>query len=288
MFIQEPKKLIDTGEIGNASTGDILFDGGNKINSDFNAIYNAFGDQRKMAVANGTGTDGQIIHATGYYQKHSIAEYATPVKVGTRHDIDTSTVGVKVIIERGELGDCVEFINSNGSISVTNPLTIQAIDSIKGVSGNLVVTSPYSKVTLRCISSDNSTSVWNYSIESMFGQKESPAEGTWNISTSGSVDIPLFHRTEYNMAKLLVTCQSVDGRKIKTAEINILVDTVNSEVISSEYAVMRVGNETEEDEIANIAFSIKENYVTATISSSTVGMRAAVKVIATQKIGVAQ
>lgn len=288
MFIQEPKKLIDTGEIGNASTGDILFDGGNKINSDFNAIYNAFGDQRKMAVANGTGVDGQIIHATGYYQKHSIAEYATPVKVGTRHDIDTSTVGVKVIIERGELGDCVEFINSNGSISVTNPLTIQAIDSIKGVSGNLVVTSPYSKVTLRCISSDNSTSVWNYSIESMFGQKESPAEGTWNISTSGSVDIPLFHRTEYNMAKLLVTCQSVDGRKIKTAEINILVDTVNSEVISSEYAVMRVGNETEEDEIANIAFSIKENYVTATISSSTVGMRAAVKVIATQKIGVAQ
>ncbi|MFP9051726.1 hypothetical protein ACLI10_14500, partial [Enterococcus faecalis] len=238
--------------------------------------------------ANGTGADGQIIHATGYYQKHSITEYATPVKVGTRHDIDTSTVGVKVIIERGELGDCVEFINSNGSISVTNPLTIQAIDSIKGVSGNLVVTSPYSKVTLRCISSDNSTSVWNYSIESMFGQKESPAEGTWNISTSGSVDIPLFHRTEYNMAKLLVTCQSVDGRKIKTAEINILVDTVNSEVISSEYAVMRVGNETEEDEIANIAFSIKENYVTATISSSTVGMRAAVKVIATQKIGVAQ
>ena len=288
MFIQEPKKLIDTGEIGNASTGDILFDGGNKINSDFNAIYNAFGDQRKMAIANGTGSDGQIIHATGYYQKHTIAEYATPVKVGTRHDIDTSTVGVKVIIERGELGDCVEFINSNGSISVTNPLTIQAIDSIKGVSGNLVVTSPYSKVTLRCISSDNSTSVWNYSIESMFGQKESPAEGTWNISTSGSVDIPLFHRTEYNMAKLLVTCQSVDGRKIKTAEINILVDSVNSEVISTEYAVMRVGNETEEDEIANIAFSIKTNYVTATISSSTVGMRAAVKVIATQKIGVAQ
>ena len=29
----------------------------------------------------------------------------------------------------------------------------------------------------------------------------------------------------------------------------------------------------EEDEIANIAFSIKENYVTATISSSSVGMR---------------
>ena len=54
MYIQTPKQLIDVGEIGNASTGDILFDGGVKINNDINAIYNAFGDQRKMATANGT------------------------------------------------------------------------------------------------------------------------------------------------------------------------------------------------------------------------------------------
>lgn len=288
MFIQEPKKLIDTGEIGNASTGDILFDGGNKINSDINAIYNAFGDQRKMSVANGTGADGQTIHATGYYQKHTAAEYATPVKVGTMHDIDTSTGGIKVIIDRGQVGDSVEFINSNGSISVNNPLTIQAQDSIRGISGDLVITNPYSKVVLRCISSDVSASVWNYSLESMFGQKESPIEGTWSIGAAGSVTIPLFHRSEYNMAKLLVTFQSVDGRKIKTAEINILIDTINSEIISTEYAVMRVGNTDEDDELANISFSLVSDYASITISSPTVGLRTAVKIIATQKIGVAQ
>lgn len=36
--------MIDIGEIGNVFIGDILFDGGNKINSDFNVIYNVFGD----------------------------------------------------------------------------------------------------------------------------------------------------------------------------------------------------------------------------------------------------
>lgn len=288
MFIQEPKKLIDTGEIGNASTGDILFDGGNKINSDINAIYNAFGDQRKMATANGTGANGQTIHATGYYQKHTAIEYATPIKVGTMHDIDTSTGGIKVIIDKGQVGDAVEFINSNGSVSVNNPLTIQAQDSIRGISGDLVITNPYSKVVLRCISSDASAAVWNYSQESMFGQKETPAEGTWSVGAAGSVAIPLFHRSEYNMAKMLVTLQSVDGRKIKTAEINILIDTINSEIISTEYAVMRVGNTDEDDELANISFSIVADYASIKISSSIVGLRAAVKIIATQKIGVAQ
>lgn len=287
MYIQTPKQLIDVGEIGNASTGDILFDGGVKINDDINAIYNAFGDQRKMATANGTGPNGQVIHATGYYQKGGPTDYFTPVPVGSRHDIDASTGGVIVTIARGELGDSVEFINSNGTISVNNPLSIQALDSIKGVAGNLVITTPYTKVTLRCISSGAGGSIWDYSTESMFSHTEIPVDGTWNI-ISDYVNIPLFYRTEYNAAKLLVTCQSADGRKIKSCEINILIDTINSQVISTEYAVMRVGNDNEEDEIANISFSIINNFATMTVSSPINGLRVAAKVISTQKIGVAQ
>ncbi|QHR72648.1 baseplate wedge tail fiber connector [Escherichia phage mobillu] len=287
-FKQTPKQLIDTGEIGNASTGDILFDGGNKINDDINAIYNAFGDQRKMAVADGTGPTGQTIHATGYYQKGKAIDYQTPIKPGTMHDIDASDGGVIVIIDRPELGDSVEFINSNGSISVNNPLSIQVTDgSIKGVLNNLVISTPYTHVVLRCIELNGPTSVWNYSTDSMFGQKESPVDGTWSL-TGNTVSIPLFYRTDYNMAKLLVTCQSADGRKIKTCEINILIDTINSEVLSTEFAVMRVGNVDETDEIANISFSIINNFATMTITSDIIGLRSAVKIISTQKIGVAQ
>lgn len=71
----------------------------------------------------------------------------------------------------------------------------------------------------------------------------------------------------------------VDGRKIKIVEINIFVDIVNLEVIFFEYVVMWVGNEIEEDEIVNIVFSIKENYVMVIISFLIVGMRVVVKVI---------
>lgn len=46
------------------------------------------------------------------------------MKVGIRYDIDIFIVGVKVIIERGEFGDCVEFINFNGLILVINFLII--------------------------------------------------------------------------------------------------------------------------------------------------------------------
>lgn len=291
MFKQIPKQLIDTGEIGNASTGDILFDGGNKLNDDINAIYNAFGDQRKMKLNNGQGKDGQTIHANGYYQKADSADYySTPVDLGTMHDIDTTAGGVLVTLSKGKLGEAVSFINSNGSISVNNPLTIQAIDSFIGVNGNLVITSPYCEVVCRCISeSSQEGSIWNYSIRSMFGQQQVPTEGTWSVNLDGSATVPLFHKSEYNSAKLLVTCQTADGKKAKNAELNILIDSLNSSVLSTEYAVMRFGNQTEDDEIANISFTVNTaGFVTINISSKLSNLRASIKVIATQKIGVPQ
>lgn len=291
MYNQEPKKLIDVGEIGNASTGDILFDGGEKLNSNMNAIYNAFGDQRKMSLADGTGADGQKIHATGYYQKADTRDYyALPVELGSMHDIDTTDGGVIVTLDKGKQGEAVEFINSNGSISVNNPLTVIPQNSFKNLAGNLTVTAPFTRIVCRCISdSTQEGSVWDYSIESLFGQKQIPTDGTWSIGAAGGIDIPLFHRTEYNTAKLLITCQSTDGKKIKSAELNILIDTLNSSVISTEYAVMRVGNIDGEDEIAKITFKIDaSNMVAVNIASSITGLRAAVKVIATQKIGVPQ
>ena len=67
MYVDEGKKVIDVGEVGNASTGDILYAGGVKINQNYDAIYNAFGDQRLFAAGSGEGS--QKIHATSYYQK---------------------------------------------------------------------------------------------------------------------------------------------------------------------------------------------------------------------------
>lgn len=292
MYKQEPKQLIDVGEIGNASTGDILYDGGVKLNNNVNAIYNAFGDQRKMSNAEGQGATGQKIHATGYYQKpvSNAAEFGTSLPMGSQYDIDTAQdgTGVVVVLGAGVPGEGVNFINSNGSISVSRPLTIQVENGrFKGLPNNLVVTTPYSEIKCVCVDTVAGAAVWDYSIRSMFGQEQVPVDGTWAITTA-AIDIPLFHKTEYNTAKLLFTCQSTDGKRAKTAEINILIDPVANQVVSTEYAVIRIGNTDEDDVIATISFSIDADVVKANVASSSGGLRVALKTIATQKIGVPQ
>ncbi|ATN93121.1 baseplate wedge tail fiber connector [Salmonella phage Melville] len=290
MYNQEPKQLIDVGEIGNASTGDILFDGGLKLNSNMNAIYNSFGDQRKMSLDSGQGTTGQVIHATGYYQKseNPAVDFQTPVQNGSMHDIDTSAGPVVVRLDQGVRGEGVFFINSSGSISVQNPLTIEPKDNFVGISGPLVVTSPFSEIKVWCISDDGGRSVWNYSIRNMFGDYYDPVQGTWQIPVAGVVDFPLFHKNEYIASKLLVTSRSNDGKRIKSSEINILIDVVTNTVISTEYAVMRVGALTEEDDIVTYSFSISGTGMITMTANGASGLRVAVKSITTQKIGAAQ
>lgn len=290
MFEQTPKQLIDTGEIGNASTGDILFDGGNKINDNINAIYNAFGDQRKMSLDNGQGaTVGQVIHATGYYQKSTSAlDYQTPVENGSMHDIDTTSGAVQITLSKGVRGEAVFFCNSNGSFSTTRPLTIDANDNFINVGRTIKITSPYVFVKCWCISDSDGRSVWDYSIESMFGEKHIPTDGTWATAVGGTVSIPLFHQSEFSTVKYLVTARTTDGTKQKSSEINILVDTTGRQVISTEYAVIRIGADSETKDLFVPTWSINSatGYVTLTITSDIVGLRVAVKAIATQKFGV--
>ena len=148
---QVPKKRIDTGTVGNPSTGDILYDGGNKINDNFDSIYDAFADQRLKEIDHGAGR--MVIHATGYYQKHPRQSYAgSAVEIGSLHDIDTTQGALIAILPKAKVGEGVVFINSNGSFSATTPLNIrtQAGDSISGYSGDAVITQPFSKVTVWC------------------------------------------------------------------------------------------------------------------------------------------
>ncbi|ASD52069.1 baseplate wedge tail fiber protein connector [Pseudomonas phage PspYZU05] len=289
MEIQIPKQNIDLGQIGNASTGDILYDGGKKINENFDAVYNSFGDQRMFAADAGSGN--MTIHATGYYQKATHpTEYLTPIPLGSLRDIDTTDGAVQVTLAKGKAGECIEFVNSNGSFSVNNPLSIQAIDNFEGLSGNLIVTQPYSKVTCWCISAENNVSVWRYSITSMFSHSVNPIEGTWQIP-AGSIPLKLriCNELEFNTIKLLTSAQTSDSSKLRTSEIHLLINSVRNEVYSSEFAVMRQGNTSEEDEIITYSFEIDAlGNVNMIFNSTVVGLRVAVKTISALKIGAPQ
>lgn len=286
MIIQETKKVIDVGEIGNASTGDILFDGGNKINNNFDSVYNAFGDQR--LAASDQGADQQLIHATGYWQKVSQIDFKTPIALGTQWDVDTSTGGASPIITQGKPGECVQFINSNGSWSVNNPLVISLSNgSFIGVQGSLTITSPFTKVTCWCVSNIGGVISWNYAVEAMYGDTALPINGTYSV-TSVQAKIRIAHASEFNGIKLLLSGSNANNSKMRQSEVNILIDNPNKKIYYTEFGVIRVGATDEEDEIINISFEIDANgFVNAVVTTQVVGFKLAIKSIVTQKIGAA-
>ncbi|BBC78224.1 baseplate wedge tail fiber protein connector [Escherichia phage EcS1] len=287
MVVQTPKQIVDTGEIGNASTGDILFDGGKKLNDNFNAVYNTFGDQRLFAGNEGEAT--QVLHATGYYQKAvSPSEFAVELPLGSQHDIDSTTGPIVVRLKKGKLGEGYVFINSNGTLSQDNPLIIQPNGSFVnlGGDGNLRVTSPHSRVLVWCISDVGGVSRWDYSIESMFGQKYIPLDRTYSLNNTIK-EIRISYRDEFHTMKLLLTAATTDDSKVKTSEVMVSADWKNKKVYSTEYAVVRRGNLNEEDEIYDLDFKYdSDGYLIAAARSDNNNLRFAIKVIATQKIGV--
>lgn len=288
MFKQEPKLLIDIGEIGNASTGDILYEGGKKINSDFQNIYNTFGDQR----LNDSIT--QVLHATGYYQKISNNDWSSPVEMGAMRDVDTSTGIVTATLSKGVKGECIVFVNSNGSFSPLNYLDIVPVDQFVSVTTpTLKITVPYSKITLWCVDDSNGISKWDYSIESMFGNKQTAIDKTFVLNNTPK-DIFIGTVGQYQTIKFILTAMSADGKKYKASELLAYIDSVKGTIVSTEYAVLRAGHESEEDEIYKIDFKIvpassgPDRFIQATASSSTANMRLAIKAVATQTFGVNQ
>ncbi|ARW57584.1 baseplate wedge tail fiber connector [Kosakonia phage Kc304] len=287
MLVQNTKTVIDTGEIGNASTGDIIFDGGNKINSNFNSIYNAFGDQRLFST--NEGEERQTIHATGYYQKVTEqSQFGAEVPMGSLVDVDSNSGPMLARLPRGKMGEGMVFINSNGSFNQTNPLIIQPTGSFVNVGGDgtLRVTDPYTRVLVWCISDTDGIYRWDHSIENLFGHKVTPIDKTYSLNSTVQ-EIRIAFRDEFNTVKLLLTAASTDDSKVKVSETMISADWKNKKVYSTEYAVIRRGNVSEEDEIYDIEFKYdSEDYLIAAVKSDTSNLRFAIKAIATQKFGV--
>lgn len=288
-FTQTPKEVVNVGEIGNASTGDILYDGGVKINKNFSDIFNAFGDQRLFAAADGENT--QIIHATGYYQKLSFNDYRDAIHLGTCHDISTNGQKLNVRIAKGNVGEAIYFVNSDGSISEQTSLTIQTTDGDGFASGGdkIEIVSPFTRVEVWCVSKDQTgKAVWDYSITSMFGQQHVPLERTFTINQTGT-DIVIAGLREFNSIKLLMSYVATPpGKNIRqSSETLLLIDSSMNQVYSTEYAVIRMGGEKGDDEFFyNATYSVNSaGKVVLTVKSNYANARLAIKSIGTQTVG---
>lgn len=286
MFSQTAKQVIDVGEVGNASTGDILYDGGVKINDNFDAVYNAFGDQRLYSTSDGEAS--QKVYATGYYQKLPVVDYvASSVENGTCHDIDTTAGAVTVRLSKGKLGESVYFINSNGTFSKSKPLVIDADDSFSDGTTSLTVTYPFSTIQVWCTAvAADGTATWRYKVGSMFGNTYLPSEST-SLLTSAITTVTLVGADQYAAFKLLISAANSDGSMRRTSEVLVMVDNVGNAVYDTEYAVIKFGDNGA-DNLFNITYSIDANSnVVANVSSTLTGVRFTIKILTTQAFGVA-
>lgn len=240
--MQEFKTRIDTGTKGNPSTGDILYEGGEKLNTNTDSIYNVFGDFR-LNDSGSHGVGRQKLHATGYYQKHTRVYYMdTPngVEMGSLHDVDTSDGKLDIKLPAAKLGEGIIVINSNGSLSPDTPVVLNTYnqDVVKGHGGALSIDVPRSKTTLWCTKVDQGVGVWEYRIEPMFGNDYHPIDTTVSIGTT-PIDISIGNKNLYNSIKFMIYASNLDQSKFKSSEVTITLDHKNNKVYKTEYAVLK-------------------------------------------------
>lgn len=258
------KKRVDTGIRNNPSTGDVLADGGDKINVNFDSIYNAFGDMRKFTI--NQGIDEQYIHATGYYQKLPQETYAKIVDIGSRHDIDTSSGSFVMRLPRGVAGEGIELINSNGSLNVGRELTVRTddLDAFVGGSKDKIFRSPYSKITIWCVKVENGVGTWNYKVENLFGDSFSPIDEDVYITTSGE-DFTICSVHDYKIVKLLCSYTSIDGRESSASEVFLHLNSNLRKVMTTEHSMLS----TSEDDLYTIDFRVENEVVKCKVKSNT-------------------
>lgn len=276
---QKPKQRIDVGIAGDANTGDIIFDGGVKLNENLDALYNTFGDQRLFDVAQGEAS--QVLHATGYYQKLPTVEYTrSPVERGSMHDLDTTASTFQVTLPDPTRGECVEFINSNGSWTI-NPIIFkpQVGASIAG-NTELRINQGSIRIRFTCTNETTGSARWDYFIEPLNGDFSVPINKTVEIDSSTATNIVLFKSGEYTGIKLLVSAEEITtGVKERTiSEILVMADTETSTAYSDEYSVIYKNAKA-----YNIEFLYSSGSVVARVTSNLSKIRFSIKAIETIK-----
>lgn len=278
-YVQPPKQLIDVGEKGNANTGDIIYDGGVKVNEGLTALYNTFGDVRLWDTSEGVGS--QTLHASGYYQKLPSNYYATrSVDPGSMHDIDTTAGSATINLPNPKKGECVEFINSNGSFGINDVIfQPQAGASIAGKT-QLRINKGHSRVIFICTDETNNAARWDYAVTPMFGDFSVPINKAVEVNKTSSLNITLFGKGDYDGVKLMVAAEEVKaGTKERTlSEILVMVDPEDNKVYSDEYSVLFKNKKA-----FSIDFSVINNRVVATVSTTLDRIVFAIKSIETIK-----
>lgn len=256
------KKRIDTGIRNNPSTGDVLADGGDKLNVNADSLYNTFGDKRLYEF--NQGIDRQFLHATGYWQKYPPIEYSKVVPMGSKHDIDTTTGSITLKLPKVKVGECVDIINSNGSISSRNPLIIQTDlnDSFSDGQKSITIRTPHLRIITWGVRDLNGFGTWDYSIHPLYEKEFSPVDINEFIKTTGTI-FDIANINDFKVIKLLTYFHDSINNYSKSSEILLHMNNETKTVYHAEYAV--IGNKPED--LIHIEFFLDGDMVKMRVQS---------------------
>ncbi|MGL4522760.1 MAG: baseplate wedge tail fiber connector [Bacilli bacterium] len=266
-YSQLPKQLIDVGEKGNANTGDIIYDGGVKLNANLDALYNTFGDSRLFESAAGNLT--QYLHATGYYQKLPVSYYGSKaVEPGSMHDLDTTSQTFVLNLPNPKRGECVEVINSNGSFSI-NEIVIKP-QSGASILGKTEIRINQGSVRLRfvCIDETPNNAIWDYELSPLFGDFSVPVNKTLELDASASTNIVMFPLENFTGVKLIIAAEEIKAgaKERNVSEVLLMIDVEDKKVYSDEYSILfKVAK------LYSVDFSVLNNSIIAAVTNKTPG-----------------
>jgi hypothetical protein len=259
------KDLINTGVVGDSSTGDSLFTGGGKINAMFEEIYDAFGLN---------GANPQNIHATGYFQTPARTYFTFPVQPGAQLNVDTRNGDLTVKLPNGKIGEMVRLRDIHGSW-FNSPVTVQpdGLETINGVIGGLVLNVALTEVVFVCINDTPGSVNWTYSISSISSRDIiKSATGIIDRDFVLAPSTPISHLVcpvnAITTVKLLVSgLQSSGGVSATSSEIHLVTDGVTHAF--SEFSVLNTGT----DRVYDIDFSVVSGNLMMAITTTLTGAR---------------
>ncbi|MGL5582968.1 MAG: phage baseplate protein [Cetobacterium sp.] len=182
------KQDIGIGSVVDDGTGDYLRRGGEKINSNFNELYDNLGD-------------GQVPHPAGAWKTHEGAPLSP--KFGQSYNVNTTAAPVTVTLPEGRVGDYGKVVKLRDVWGTwgTNPVTLipSGTNTIKGGSSSKKLNRNHQDIELVLVSPGSWEYLENKMVNRLSASNLNTVAKKEIIATKGQIDfVDIFGEAPYN------------------------------------------------------------------------------------------
>lgn len=241
-------QLIDLGTPGDESLGDTLFDGGEKINANFEHVWQTFASD-----------DGELVGTLPYNRNFNPS---LPLRPNRKYDVDTFTgpLVLRLAATTSELyqtGDVIVLRDFRGNWFNANVALIfeNGDGSING-QNQTAFRNSFIEVRLTCV--DATENKWISSVQSLKDNSYKEVDMTRVVTLTNGLNEVLYRTDIFHAMKFLVVASANTNPNQKTVS-EILVTDDGSDAVFTEYAILNTT--TTGDPLVNVSFNKINNEI---------------------------